>query len=92
MRGMRRVFSGSHLANSQNLGLADPVLDSDESMSVEEHHLLSQSAIYSWSCGQFSKPHLIRVHDAEEFSAKREKREKQATDCIERWKNFCEHS
>lgn len=92
LRGMRRVFSGSQLANSQNWGLTDPVLGAEESLSVKECYLLSQSAVYSWCCSQFSKLLLNRVDDDEDFSEEREKRQKQAADCIGRWQVSGKHS
>ncbi|THG09157.1 hypothetical protein TEA_025467 [Camellia sinensis var. sinensis] len=88
--GMRRVLSGPHLANSQNLGLADPLLVSGELSSILERNLLSHSAIYKWSCNHFSRPIRNTIDDDEEILSRREEREKVALDCMMKWQRFCE--
>ncbi|GMP48970.1 hypothetical protein CsSME_00016132 [Camellia sinensis var. sinensis] len=86
--GMRRVLSGPHLANSQNLGLADPLLVSGELSSILERNLLSHSAIYKWSCNHFSRPIRNTIDDDEEILSRREEREKVALDCMMKWQRF----
>ncbi|KAL7264205.1 hypothetical protein ACSBR1_002206 [Camellia fascicularis] len=86
--GMRRVLSGPHLAYSQNLGLADPLLVSGELSSILERNLLSHSAIYKWSCNYFSRPIRNTIDDDEEILSRREEREKLALDCMMKWQRF----
>ncbi|XVF65906.1 hypothetical protein PTKIN_Ptkin09bG0288400 [Pterospermum kingtungense] len=86
---MRRVFSlefGTHLMNSIDSGLADPLLGSGSG--ALERSLLPQSTIYNYSCGHFSKPLLTASDDSEELLARREEQERFALDRIAK----CQHS
>ncbi|KAK4377456.1 hypothetical protein RND71_003752 [Anisodus tanguticus] len=90
LTGMRRVYSldfRHHLMNSQDSGLADPLLGSGGSSGASEHSFLPQSTIYNWSCGHFSKPLLTAADDSEEIIARREEKEKLALDLIAK----CQH-
>ncbi|GMI93061.1 hypothetical protein like AT3G08850 [Hibiscus trionum] len=88
LSGMRRVCSlefRPHLMNSQDSGLADPLLGSS---GVSDRSLLPQSTIYNFSCGHFSKPLLTASDDSEELLARREERERFALERIAK----CQHS
>ncbi|KAI4374210.1 hypothetical protein MLD38_012227 [Melastoma candidum] len=91
LAGMRRVYSlefRPYLMSSPESGLADAVLASVGTSGVPERSFLPQSAIYSWSCGHFSKPILTTADEGDELSARREEREKFALEHISK----CQHS
>ncbi|XP_057536225.1 regulatory-associated protein of TOR 1 isoform X2 [Amaranthus tricolor] len=85
LTGIRRVSSlefRPQLLSSPDSGLADPLLGYGGSTGHTERSLLPRSTIYNWSCGHFSKPLLTASDDSEELIAKREAKEKSASDLI----------
>ena len=92
LTGIRRVSSlefRPQLLSSPDSGLADPLLGYGGSTGHTERSLLPRSTIYNWSCGHFSKPLLTASDDSEELIAKREAKEKSASDLIVKCQRYC---
>uniref|UniRef100_A0A7N0T3I6 Raptor N-terminal CASPase-like domain-containing protein n=1 Tax=Kalanchoe fedtschenkoi TaxID=63787 RepID=A0A7N0T3I6_KALFE len=83
--GMRRVCSlefRPNLLDPPDSGLGDPFLGSDGAPKVFDRSFLSQSVIYNWSCGHFSRPLLATNDERGHTTSKREDKEKIVLDHI----------
>nr|PNR35773.1 hypothetical protein PHYPA_021623 [Physcomitrium patens] len=90
------AHTSSPILNTSTPGLADAAGMSTFGLSAVSLEagpsgpLLPESFIYKWSCGHFSRPLLEPYHDdEEEILARREMREKEAIEGIERCQQSC---